>query len=537
MTENRVIREMRAIKMPGNDMKKLPIGIQTFRVIRDENYCYVDKTPLIARLVDEGRYYFLSRPRRFGKSLLVDTLAEAFAGTKDLFSGLYLEDNWDWEKSHPVIRLDFGAGVLRSRDELDRSIREQLSAHAEEHKVILKDYVDIHLLFGALINALSTKKGRVVILVDEYDKPILDNITEPEIAREMREGLKNIYSVIKSRDACLRFVLLTGVSKFSKVSIFSGLNNLVDITLDRRYATLCGYTEADLDVVFGKHLEGVDRAELRRWYNGYNFLGEPVYNPFDILLFLRNHEFRNYWFESGTPGFLVELLKERRFYLPEMETLEAGEELLGSFDVDHIEPEALFFQTGYVTILERRRFGVLYKYYLGYPNLEVKMSMTRALLNAYTPDQQGKERLQNRLFMALEKNDIAAIEGIFHAFFASIPHDWYRKNDIAAYEGYYASVVYCYFAALGLDVTPEDTTNKGRIDMSVRFAGRVYLFEFKVNEIGGPGAAMAQLKARKYHEKFMKPDVSGTVPEIFLIAVEFSRDERNVTDFAWEKIA
>ena len=517
-------------------MKKLPIGIQTFRVIREGNYCYVDKTPLIARLVDEGRYYFLSRPRRFGKSLLVDTLAEAFAGTQELFTDLYLEHNWDWEEKSPVIRLDFGVGVLQSRAELDRSILEQLSAHAEKYAVVLKEYVDIHLLFAALINALCEKMGSVAILIDEYDKPILDNISVPVVARELREGLKNIYSVIKSQDACLRFVLLTGVSKFSKVSLFSGLNNLEDITLDQRYATLCGYTEVDLDEVFGEHLMDVDRTELRRWYNGYNFLGEPLYNPFDILLFLRNREFRNYWFESGTPTFLVELLKERRFYLPEMEALEAGEELLGSFDVDCIEPETLLFQTGYVTILERRRLGVLYKYSLGFPNLEVKMSMTRALLNAYTPDQQGKERLQNRLFMALEKNDIDAIEGIFHAFFASIPHDWYRKNEIAGYEGYYASVVYCYFAALGLDVRPEDATNKGRIDMSVRFAGRFYIFEFKVNEIGGPGSAMAQLKARKYHEKFLEPGKSDAVPEIYLIAVEFSRKERNVTHFAWEKL-
>jgi len=517
-------------------MKKLPIGIQTFRVIREGNYCYVDKTPLIARLVDEGRYYFLSRPRRFGKSLLVDTLAEAFAGTRELFASLYLEHNWDWENKSPVIRLDYSGAVLQSASRLAEKTNQRLDDQAALYELVLErnDPAD---RFDELIRRLHTLTGRqVVILVDEYDKPILDNITLPVVARELREGLKNIYSVIKSQDACLRFVLLTGVSKFSKVSLFSGLNNLKDITLDQRYATLCGYTEADLDESFGEHLAGVDRVELRRWYNGYSFLGEPVYNPFDILLYLDNREFRNYWFESGTPTFLVELLKERRFYLPEVETLEAGEELLGSFDVDCIEPETLLFQTGYVTILERRRLGVLYKYYLGYPNLEVKMSMTRALLNAYTPDQQEKERLQNRLFLALEKNDIDAIEGIFHAFFASIPHDWYRKNEIAGYEGYYASVVYCYFAALGLDVRPEEATNKGRIDMSVRFAGRVYLFEFKVNEIGGPDSAMAQLKARKYHEKFLEPGESGAVPEIYLIAVEFSRKDRNVTDFTWEKL-
>lgn len=308
-------------------MKKLPIGIQTFRVIREENYCYVDKTPLIAQLADQGRYYFLSRPRRFGKSLLVDTLAEAFAGTRELFTGLYLERNWDWETKYPVVRLDLGVGVLRSRDELDETVLVQFAQQADKYGLKLEQRQP-HLVFQELISGLYRSCGqRVVILVDEYDKPILDNITEPAIAQELREGLKNIYSVIKSQDAGLRFVLLTGVSKFSKVSLFSGLNNLKDITLDQRYAALCGYTEADLDEVFTEHLVGVDKDELRRWYKGYNFLGEPVYNPFDILLYLDNREFRNYWFESGTPGFLVELLKKRRFYLPELETLEVGEEL------------------------------------------------------------------------------------------------------------------------------------------------------------------------------------------------------------------
>jgi len=518
-------------------MKKLPIGIQTFRVIREENYCYVDKTPLIARLVDEGRYYFLSRPRRFGKSLLVDTLAEAFAGTRELFTELYLEDNWNWEKKSPVIRLDLGVGVLRSRDELDETVLAQLGMEAAKYGLKL-EWQQPHLAFLELISELYRSCGQgVVILVDEYDKPILDNITNPEIAREIREGLRSIYSVIKSQDAGLRFVFLTGVSKFSKVSLFSGLNNLKDITLDQRYGTLCGYSEAELSETFDQHLTGIDRDELRRWYNGYNFLGEPVYNPFDILLYLDNREFRNYWFETGSPSFLLKLLAEKRVNLASLENMSAGDELLGSFDVDLIEPETLLFQTGYVTIKRvERLFDNDVLYHLGFPNHEVRKSLTDSMLHWYTQGLSVKKRNQISLLRALEANDIDAVGEIFHAFFASIPNDNYRKNKIAGYEGYYASVVYCYFAALGLDVTPEDTTNKGRIDMSVRFAGRVYLFEFKVNEIGGVGTAMAQLKDKKYHEKFMLPRPSGTTPEIYLIAIEFSRDQRNVTGFTWEKL-
>ena len=510
-------------------MKKLPIGIQTFQQIREENFCYVDKTELISRLVEEGKYYFLSRPRRFGKSLLIDTIAEAFAGNRKLFTGLYLENNWDWKKKSPVVRLDYSGGIVQSRERLDEKTNQRLDDQALEYslKLTRNDPAD---RLDELIRGISeVTSQKVVVLVDEYDKPILDNITDTAVARELREGLKNIYSVIKSQDAHVKFAFLTGVSKFSKVSLFSGLNNLKDITMDKRFACICGYTEEDLDTVFSEHLQGVDRSELQRWYNGYNFLGERVYNPFDVLLYLDSREFSNYWFESGTPGFLIDLLRTRHFLIPEMEQLEAGEELLGSFDIDCIQPETLLFQAGYVTIQKRIRQGMRYKYYLSYPNLEVKMSLTGAVLNAYTLNLQKKERLQSSLYIALEQNNLDRLGDIFHAFFASIPHDWYRKNALSDYEGYYASIVYCYFAALGLDVSPEDTTNHGRIDLSIRFADRVYLLEFKVNELTGSGQALAQLKEKKYHEKYQGK-------EIYLIGIEFSKADRNITRFEWEKV-
>ena len=332
-------------------MKKLPIGIQTFKKIREGDYYYVDKTPLALRLINEGSHFFLSRPRRFGKSLFLDTLAELFEGNKPLFKGLAAYDQWDWEAKHPIIRISFGGGVLHSRERLDRRIMSLLRFNRELLGISCHDEEDAPGCLAELIRTAEKKFGRrVVILVDEYDKPILDNITEPEVAREMRDGLMDLYSVIKDSDAHIRFAFLTGVSKFSKVSLFSGLNNLNDITLDANYATICGYTEEDLDRVFGPELDGLDRREVRRWYNGYCWLGEKVYNPFDLLLLMDKREFRPYWFETGTPTFLLELLLKRRVFAPELTRLQTSADLLGRFDVDDIATEALLFQTGYLTI-------------------------------------------------------------------------------------------------------------------------------------------------------------------------------------------
>ena len=274
------------------ERKKLPIGIQTFAEIRREGYYYVDKTPFVSALAESGKYYFLSRPRRFGKSLFLDTLAEAFAANRTLFTGLYLENHWDWERRHPVVRISFAEGRLERRADLDRRIRGILRENAERLQVVLDDLDDISGSFGQLITRAAEKHQRqTVVLIDEYDKPILDNLTDPDTARAMREGLRNLYSVLKGRDADLRFVFLTGVSKFSKVSLFSGLNNLRDITLSPQYATICGYTETDLDTVFAPEFaaaikEGcaLDRDAVRAWYNGYHWGSEAsVYNPFDVL--------------------------------------------------------------------------------------------------------------------------------------------------------------------------------------------------------------------------------------------------------------
>ncbi len=512
--------------------KKLPIGIQTFAEIRQEGHYYVDKTPHILRLVDEGKYYFLSRPRRFGKSLLLDTIAELFEGRRELFLGLHADVCWDWSRRFPVIRISFAEGVLRSRAALDQKIGELLAAEQRRHGICCT-VASMSGQFTELIRSLHEQSGqRVVVLIDEYDKPILDNITEPAIAREMRDGLRDLYSVLKGQDAHLKFALLTGVSKFNKVSLFSGLNNLKDITLDVRYSAICGYTDADVDTVFAPDLPGLDRDEIRRWYNGYNWTGTSVYNPFDLLLLFDMREFRPYWFETGTPTFLVELLTQRQTFTPELGQWVTMDNLLSTFDVDEISSEALLFQTGYLTIASQFKMGARTEYTLKYPNQEVESSLNGVLLQALTARSTETARQSGRLYRLLLTNDFAGLQALFTAFFASIPNDWYRSNPIAQYEGYYASVFYSHFAALGLDIRLEDVTNHGRIDMTVLFNGQVWLFEFKVVELVPQGRALQQIRDRGYADKYR-----ARAEPIHLIGVEFSREQRSVVGFEVETLA
>ncbi|WP_020586659.1 AAA family ATPase [Desulfobacter curvatus] len=368
-------------------MKKLPVGISSFRKIREQGCAYVDKSRFVHALAEMGTYYFLSRPRRFGKSLFIDTLKTAFEADKNLFRGLWLYANWDWEKRYPVIHISFAEGVLKSREELDRKIFELIEGNQKRLGVECRYKDSVSGCFSDLIQRSSEKYGlRAVILIDEYDKPILDNIITPKIAEEMREGLKNFYSVIKGQDANLRFVFLTGVSKFSKVSLFSGLNNLTDITLDAEYSAICGYTELEMVSVFSERLENKSLEDIRKWYNGYAWLGEKVYNPFSILHYLRAGKFRNYWFETGTPTFLINLLKKNQYYIPDIENIEASETLIGAFDIDFITPENLLFQAGYLTIVHDRRVAGKIFYKLQYPNMEVKASLSDYILNRYSHD-------------------------------------------------------------------------------------------------------------------------------------------------------
>ena len=514
--------------------KRLPIGIQTFREIREDNCYYVDKTPFALGLVNQGKYFFLSRPRRFGKSLFLDTLKELFEGNRSLFAGLYAEDNWDWSVTYPVIRISFGGGVIRDRKDLDRSIRTILRCNRERLCIDCQEPDHISSCFADMIRNAHLKTGqRVVVLVDEYDKPILDRIENEELALDIREGLKDLYSVIKESDAHIKFAFLTGVSKFSKVSLFSGLNNLQDITLDHRYSAICGYTENDLDDVFGPELEGLDRKEIRKWYNGYNWTGNTVYNPFDLLLLFSTREFRPYWFETGTPTFLVNMLARHHFFTPDLARLQSSFALLSTFDVGNIAPEALLFQTGYLTVKEvSEPIPGQWVYTLGYPNREVEASLNAALLGAYGAQERTSYAARLRLIELLKKGDLSGLRALFHSFYASIPHQWYTNNTIAQYEGFYVSVFYSYFAALGLDIRTEESTNHGRIDMAVLFGGQVYLFEFKVVEETPAGNALQQIREMGYADKYRAMGCP-----IHLVGVEFSKTDRNIVEFEVETIS
>ena len=517
-------------------MKKLPIGISKFAEIRasDKDYIYVDKTPHVVALAENGKYYFLSRPRRFGKSLLIDTIKQAFLGNKELFSGLYLEQHWNWGNCYPVLHFDFGDGVVQSRSELEIKIHQFLDGYYWQYQVE-SIYPDVSGRFSYLIKQIALKYGKLVILIDEYDKPILDNINNVNVASEISDGLKNFYSVIKSHDEHLQFAFLTGVSKFSKVSLFSGLNILEDLTIDAKVADICGYTQEELESAFGEHLRdgNVDKVKLKTWYNGYNFAGsdrQKVYNPFDILLFFNKKcEYRNYWFETATPTFLIKLIEERHAYVPNFENLVVSEDLLSSFEIETIPLVTLLFQTGYLTIKNKVMRGSRVSYMLGYPNLEVKFSLNECLAEIGV-DREKRSAKQEQIYTALTNNKFEDLALILSTHFSSIPHAWYRKNNIAEYEGFYSSIVYSYLASLGYQLTPEDVTNQGQIDLTLIMEDKIIILEFKLAKYGSAAEAIEQIKTRNYAAKYL---ASGK--PIYLLGISFDETIRNIAEIISEE--
>ncbi len=514
-------------------MKKLPISRSVFKEIRTEDYCYVDKTPFIKQLLDDhSKYWFLSRPRRFGKTLFLDTVRAAFAGEKKLFKGLFLENNWDWSIQYPVVNISFGGVTVESKEELSLSFREILDVQAEEYDIPLNKET-VAGRFDELIRKLNKKFGiGAVVLVDEYDKPLLDNLTK-DVAEDIREVLSGFYAVLKDADRYIKFVFLTGVSKFSKTSIFSKLNNLTDISLRPKYADICGYTQKEFESVFADYLHDVDLKKIKEWYDGHNFLGSNVYNPYDILLFLSDKRYRCYWFETGTPSFLLDLMKRRKYFLPAMHNIELSDSQMGEFDINHIELDVLLYQAGYLTIRNCREIADRTFYSLRIPNKEVRIGLNDYLLRMFFANgttATSTSRLSRKIFTALFANQPELLEGALISFFAGIPYEWYVKNSIAEYEGYYCSVFYSFFAALGLTIKPEDMTNKGRIDFTVVMDKGIFIFEIKMKS--NPKNAIEQIKEKKYHEKYLTQD-----KEIFLVGIEFDEDEKNLSSFETERIA
>lgn len=512
---------------------KLPIGIQSFQKIRTEGYAYVDKTRFIASLVNNGTYYFLSRPRRFGKSLLLDTIDHAFSGKREYFSDLYLhtpEAGWDFLQIFPVVRISLGQRINRNATELCEYLTHILAGEAGRYNVHHDRSLSPGFQLDLLIKNLYRKyQMPVVVLIDEYDKPILDAIEDTETIRIMRDELKSFYGILKDLDPYLKFVFLTGVSKFSKTGIFSGLNNLDDITLDPRYSDICGYTQYDLEHVFVDYLTDFSPNDIKDWYNGYSWSGQTVYNPFDILMLFSKKMYRSYWFETGTPSFLIRLWQKNLRFPGDFDNLIAGEDLLSSFDVDNIRVETLLFQAGYLTIKEWTSDPVRgFQCTLGYPNIEVKTSLN--LLFCQSLSGFPVSEMRNRLFEILDSEKGEGLSELLHSFFASIPFEWYRKNHLSSFEGYYASIMYTFFASLGYRVVAEDTTNLGRIDLTVITSRTVWIFEFKVKTKGVTGNIhpLEQIRKKGYSDKYHAKGL-----KIREIGIIFDPDTRNITE--WEQ--
>ncbi len=520
-------------------MKKLPLGITTFAKIRNpaENYLYVDKSAIAQRLIEQGEYYFLSRPRRFGKSLFIDTLSELLQANKALFKGLSVYDSWDWTLCYPVIHIDFNSGKFSTELGLEQRILDILEDTQERLGIECKNQQDISSYFNEVIRqAYAKDQQKVVILIDEYDKPILDNISDRAQALVARNTLKTFYSVIKSNDRYIKLVFITGVSKFSKMNLFSGLNNLTDITTMSDYATICGYTHHDLETTFAECLQGVDMDKLKQWYNGYDYLGgdaKRVYNPYDILLFINNNlEYKNYWWSTGNPSFLIEKLKEQNYYIPKLENVVVSEEVLNTFDIDNIDLIALLWQTGYLTFAKKiPNFDDTYVYQLKVPNREIQSSLNQLFINYLTNQAVDSHHNRTAIYQAISE-DVSQLHCVLESLFAAIPYHNYANNIIQRYEGYYASVVFSYLMSLGFPCIAEDVNATGRMDLTIKLPKRIVIIEFKVDK---NEAALAQIKAKKYYQKY-QAEAYRQQQDIYIVGICFASESKNISEFLWEKI-
>ena len=485
----------------------MPIGIQTFSKLIEQDYVYVDKTKYFFDFVKRGGYYFISRPRRFGKSLTISTLEEIFIGNKKLFKGLWIYDKIDWSK-HPVIKIDFNIITHSKGIEIfEESLRELLLEIGVKYEIKLLKTESKNMLKELTIK-LSGNKKNVVLLIDEYDKPIIDYMHKMEKANENKDFLSSFYEVIKGLDEHLKFVMLTGVSKFSKVSIFSKLNNLNDITFDKKYASLFGMTEIELYDNFAIHISDTSKnmdlsiCELKKnikmWYNGYSWDGiEKVYNPFSILKFFSSERFSNFWFDTGTPSFLIENMKKRKFELSDLEKIEVEEYVFNSYDLENLDTTCLLFQTGYFTITDQKLIrDNSIKYTLKIPNLEVKNSLFNCILGAYTNKNISKLKPPYlNMIDELEEENVNNFIKLLSSSFASIPYSIYPDK-----ENFYHSVFYLMAVLLGAKIDAEVLTDKGRIDCVIDFDDKVYVIEFK---LGSSTDAIKQIKERKYYQRYL----------------------------------
>ena len=488
-------------------VQKMPIGIQSFEDLRRKGFAYVDKTSFVYKMVTEGKYYFLSRPRRFGKSLLLNTLESYFLGKRDLFDGLAiaaLEHDW---VEYPVLHLDLNTQNYSNPEALDSILNMHLCLWEDNYgRVDSEDTLGLRFM-GVIRRAFEQTGRQVVILVDEYDKPLLQAIGKPELQDAYRAMLKGFYGALKSMDGCIRFAFLTGVTKFGKISVFSDLNNLRDISMLPQFHDICGITEAELHAYFNKEVEELASAKgktvsetyaiLRENYDGYHFSSEPkagIYNPFSLLNALLNSEIGQYWFETGTPSYLVELLREHRYVLPDLELEEPDADTLNSVDIASTNPIPVIYQSGYLTIKGYDPDFELYR--LGFPNREVKQGFLKYLMPYYANTVEGKSSFEvSRFVRSLREGGIEEFMERLQSFLSACPYELEPEQ-----ERHFQSVMYILTSLCGYHVDIETHTNKGRMDMTVQTQSYVYIFEFKFNRTAEE--ALSQINAKGYSERF-----------------------------------
>lgn len=508
-------------------LKRLPLGMSTFSDLIQDDYIYVDKTRDIYQMITSGKYYFLSRPRRFGKSLLIATLEALFSGKKELFANLWIDkSDWTWQ-THPVVRFDFSTISHLTSQELQLGIIDQINITARQHGIDLTNEQTLGGKFKTLIMQLA-QKNKVIILIDEYDKPILDHIDNLQEAKAQREVLKSLYSGIKGADQYLRFVLLTGVSKFAQTSIFSGINNLTDISMDARYATMLGYTHKEIEIYLHAHLGRLAEKQkisyeeaikqLTDYYDGYQFVenAERVFNPYSVLLCCDKEQYKNYWFASGTPTFLITVLQKNDYDLQDVTNPTLNESNLGSFEPDNIPLSSLLFQTGYLTIKAYDPKNS--NYTLGIPNREVNAGLTTNLVDAFTQLPANKSiQYARKLIHAFANENMIELQEKLQEFFNRMPYTVHIKT-----EQQLQFVLYAIFALIGVAVDPEVTTSIGRADLVVSLPQLVYIIELKFNK--STQEALTQIQDKRYYEKY-----ENTGKKITLLGINFKATEKIIS--------
>lgn len=508
-------------------IQKYPIGLQDFGEVRKNGYVYVDKTSHIHRLVTSYKYYFLSRPRRFGKSLLISTLECVFKGQKELFAGLDIEDKWTFE-TYPIIRISFSNIGYRTKGLLS-ALSDELVEISQYYGFSLSSKKeDIANVFDELIKSLYHKYNQqVVILIDEYDKPIIDYLEPDQIhlARENRGVMKTFYSILKDADPYLKMVFITGVSKFTQVSIFSDLNNLYDITLDQNYNEICGITQEELEGNFFRELLLYDQNKIKEWYNGYKWhiKGRTLYNPFSILnFFSKEGDYFNYWYTTGTPTFLIEKSKAERFY--EMDEVKVSSFKLQSFDIETLETIPILFQTGYLTISGKD--DILDDFYLTYPNKEVKQAYLERLTDHYIgAKNHASKSILDTLIKAFKTKDEDKLTQAINEAFAYIPYPLWQKEN----EHFYHAIIHLLFSLLGVYIHSEVHTKDGRADAIILFEEQVYCLEFKLDKTAEE--AVQQVQDKGYLDAYR-----NKAKNVHIIGINFSSVNKKVEKLIWVEV-